>query len=164
MKKRWKEWMVHDFPWSKYPLIAFAIVSIGPSVFAPTLYLWRFGSSPGDHLAEISTLLVAFPALFALVNWPFLALYFVCRRKVKEEWRSVRSVRLAMWISLVAMLLWNVLVLTTGILGEELIYPWSWIEAGNFFLLLVPLPILGLIGWVTGRLVAWIIGLVIGAT
>ena len=69
-----------------------------------------------------------------------------------------------MWISLVAMLLWNVLVLTTGILGEELIYPWSWIEAGNFFFLLVPLPILGLIGWVTGRLVAWIIGLVIGAT
>ena len=68
-----------------------------------------------------------------------------------------------MWISLVAMFLWNVVALT-GILGEDLIYPWSLIEAGGFLLLLVLLPILGLIGWAAGHFISWIIGLSMRAT
>lgn len=151
MKKRWKAWRVHDVRWTKYPLIAFAIVSIGPIAIA----LYRWGS--GSVVWEGVPLLVMLPlyALLALENWPFLALYSVCRQRVREEWPSVRSVRLAMWISLVAMLLANVPFLTAGPNEPIMLI----ILAGMWW----AVPILGLIGWAAGRFIAWIIGLVIGA-
>jgi len=151
MKKTWKAWRGHGAPWVEYPLIAFAIVSIGPIVIA--LYRWGSGSVLWKGVSDY--------AVIALDNWPFLALYFVCRQRVREEWPSVRSIRLAMWISLVAMLLPNIPFFLPE--GEGL-YDDPFILAVFYGIWWAVIAIFGLIGWVTGRFAAWIIGLVIGET
>src|SRR5690349_17406422 len=60
--------------WTNIPLIALAIVSIGPSLYAAILYLtYRFGlvapPAPGYRFGSFVTLL---PADFALMNWAFV--------------------------------------------------------------------------------------------
>jgi hypothetical protein len=86
--------------WTNIPLIALAIISMGPSLCAAILYLtYRFGlvqpPASGYRFGSFVTLL---PADFALMNWAFVPLYVVCR-----IWPDRDGARLAMWLSVVAM-------------------------------------------------------------
>jgi hypothetical protein len=86
--------------WTNVPLIALAIISIGPSLCAAILYLtYRFGlvqpPAPGYRFGSVVYFL---PVDFALMNWAFVPLYVVCR-----IWPNRGAARLAMWLSVVAM-------------------------------------------------------------
>jgi hypothetical protein len=63
--------------WTNIPLIALAIISIGPSIYAVILYLtYRFGlvqpHAPGYSFGSFVYFL---PVDFALINWAFVPLY-----------------------------------------------------------------------------------------
>ncbi len=86
--------------WTNIPLIALAIISIGPSLYAVILYLtYRFGlvqpSGPGYRFGSF---VYSLPVDFALINWAFVPLYVACR-----TWPKLAAARLAMWFSVVAM-------------------------------------------------------------
>src|SRR4029077_15035567 len=68
--------------WTQIPLIALAIISIGPSIVAVVLYLaYTFGIiQPGAYGFRFSHVFIfESPIDFALLNSPFVALYLVCR-------------------------------------------------------------------------------------
>ena len=86
--------------WTNIALIALAIISIGPSIFAAILYLtYRFGlvqpSAPGYRFGSF---VYSLPVDFALMNWAFVPLYVVCR-----VWPKLGAAQLAMWFSVIAM-------------------------------------------------------------
>jgi hypothetical protein len=93
--------------WSKIPLIAFAIVSIGPSVCAVILYLaYKSGlSQPPARGYKFGSFVTSLPVDFALLNWAFVPLYVVGRIRPRAD-----SARVAMWFAVVAMSLPNVLL------------------------------------------------------
>lgn len=165
--------------WTHVPLIALAIASLGPSAFAIMIYLdYKFGLiQPKPSGYSFSTFIRDLPFDFAVINWPFVALYLTCRL-----WPNFDSARSAMWFSVVAMSLLNVLLFSTawemvsnardagqgiGIIEAMLILPiialiWpnpfpSIFDAGLFVIsaLTAPMPILGLIGWLVGQLIGW---------
>jgi hypothetical protein len=86
--------------WTNIPLIALAIVSIGPSLYAAILYLtYRFGLvAPPARGYRFGSFVTLLPADFALTNWAFVPLYVVCR-----VWPNLAGARLAMWLAVVAM-------------------------------------------------------------
>src|ERR1700681_3654887 len=86
--------------WTHVPLIAFAIASLGPSAFAIMIYLgYKFGLiQPKPSGYSFSTFIRDLPFDFAVINWPFVALYLTCRL-----WPNFGSARSAMWLSVVAM-------------------------------------------------------------
>jgi hypothetical protein len=62
--------------WTHIPLIALAIISIGPSIVAVVLYLaYTFSIiQPGAHGFRFSQVFIfESPVHFALLNWPFVA-------------------------------------------------------------------------------------------
>lgn len=170
----------HSPAWTHIPLIALAIISIGPSVCAVLLYLsYKFGlmqpSGPGYHFGSF---VFSQPADFAVLNWAFVPLYLVGR-----IWSPVGSTRLAMWFAVVAMSVPNLVLFGLapemisnardagqGIGVIESLLLWSPIQTilpGTFaiidaagfqysFLLNALtgfLPTLGLGAWLLGRLV-----------
>ena len=168
--------------WTHVPLIAFAIASLGPSAFAIMIYLgYKFGLiQPKPSGYSFSTFIRDLPFDFAVINWPFVALYLTCRL-----WPNFGSARSAMWLSVVAMSLPNVLLFSLawtmvsnvfdagqgiGVIEAMLILPiiamiWhgpipSIFDAGfgiGFVIsaLTAPIPFLGLIGWLVGQLIGW---------
>jgi hypothetical protein len=90
----------HAPAWSNTPLIAFAIVSIGPSVCAVIVYLaYKSGlSQPPAGGYKFGSFVTSLPVDFALLNWAFVPLYVVGR-----IWPRAGSARLAMWFAVVAM-------------------------------------------------------------
>jgi hypothetical protein len=161
--------------WTQIPLIAFAIASLGPSAFATMIYLgYRFGLiQPPASGYSFSTYIQTLPLDFAVLNWGFVALYVACR--LRPNFGSV-----AMWLSVVAMSLPNVLLfalaptmvsnvfdagqgigvvlamISLPIIAMILPGPFPDIfDAGfgvGFVLsaLTAPIPFLGLIGWLMG--------------
>ena len=85
--------------WTHVPFIAFAIASLGPSAFAIMIYLgYKFGLiQPKPSGYSFSTFIRDLPFDFAVINWPFVALYLTCRL-----WPNFGSARSAMWLSVVA--------------------------------------------------------------
>jgi hypothetical protein len=168
--------------WTHVPLIAFAITSLGPSAFAIMIYLgYKFGLiQPQPSGYSFSTFIRDLPFDFAVINWPFVALYLTCRL-----WPNFGSARSAMWVSVVAMSLPNVLLFSLawtmvsnvfdagqgiGIIEAMLILPiiamiWPGPLPGNFddgfgigsviSVLTAPIPFLGLMGWLAGQFVGW---------
>lgn len=161
--------------WTHVPLIAFAIASLGPSAFAIMIYLgYKFGLiQPDPSGYRFSTFIQDLPFDFAVINWALVALYLTCRL-----WPNVGSARSAMWFSVVAMSLPNVLLFSTawemvsnargagqgiGIIEATLILPiiamilpnpFPGISDAVFEFLSVPtapIPFLGLIGWLVGQ-------------
>lgn len=164
--------------WTHVPLIAFAIASLGPSAFAIMIYLgYKIGliqAPPSGY--SFSIYIRDLPFDFAVINWGFVALYLVCRL-----WPNFGSARSAMWLSVVAMSLPNVLLFSLawtmvsnvfdagqgiGVIEAMLILPiiamiWpgpapSIFDAGfgiGFVIsaLTAPIPFLGLIGWLGGQ-------------
>jgi len=168
--------------WTHVPLIAFAIASLGPSAFAIIIYLgYKFGfiqPNPSGYI--FSTFIRNLPFDFAVINWPFVALYVTCRL-----WPNFGSARSAMWLSVAAMSLPNVLLFGLaptmvsnvfdagqgiGVIEAMLMLPVivmiesgpapSIFDAGfgiGFVVsaLTAPIPFLGLIGWLAGQLIGW---------
>ena len=97
----------HSLAWTNIPLIALAILSIGPSVFAVILYFaYKSGliqpNAPGYSFGSFVYFL---PVDFALLNWAFVPLYVVGRIRPRAG-----SARLAMWFAVVAMSVPNVVL------------------------------------------------------
>ncbi len=166
--------------WTNIPLIALAIISIGPSVCAVFLYLsYKFGLiQPGAPGYEFKSFVYFLPADFALLNWAFVPLYVVGR-----IWPRAGSARLAMCFAVVAMSVPNAVLFGLapemissardagqGIGIMEAVLLWSPIQtifpgifaivdaAGFEYSFLLNaltgfLPILGLVAWLLGQLV-----------
>jgi len=168
--------------WTQVPLIAFAIAALGPSAFAIMIYLgYTFGliqAPPSGY--RFSIFIRDLPFDFAAINWGFVALYVVCRL-----WPNFGSARSAMWLSVVAMSLPNVLLFSLawemvsnargagqgiGVIEATLILPiitfiWSPPYPGIFdagfgigfviSALTAPIPVLGLMGWLVGQFIGW---------
>jgi hypothetical protein len=168
--------------WTNIPLIALAIISIGPSVYAVILYLtYRFGlvqpHAPGYRFGSFVYLL---PVDLALINWAFVPLYVVCR-----TWPKLGAARFAMWFSVVAMSVPGAVLFALapemissafdsgqgiGIIEAVLFWsPINWppltsiiIDAPVAFMFVLMaltgfLPILGLIAWLAGQLVGRVV-------
>jgi hypothetical protein len=163
--------------WTHVPLIAFAIASLGPSAFAIMIYLgYKFGLiQPKPSGYSFSTFIRDLPFDFAVINWPFVALYLTCRL-----WPNFGSGRSAMWLSVVMMSLPNVLLFSLawtmvsnvfdagqgiGVIEAMLILPiiamfWpgpAFFDDGFGIAFVIsaltaPIPFLGLIGWLVGQL------------
>ena len=165
--------------WTNIPLIALAILSIGPSVCAVILYLsYKSGLiQPSAAGYRFGSFVYSLPADFALQNWAFVPLYVVGR-----IWPRAGSDRLAMWFAVVAMSVPNVVLF--GLAAEmvsnardagqgigiiEAVLLWSpiqtilpgifaMVDAAGFEYAIVLnaltgfLPILGLVAWFLGRL------------
>ena len=161
--------------WTQVPLIAFAIASLGPSAFATMIYLgYKIGLiQPPASGYRFSTYIQTLPLDFAVLNWGFVTLYLACRL-----WPNF----FAMWLSVVAMSLPNVLLfalaptmvsnvfdagqgigivlamISLPIIAMILPGPFPDIfDAGfgvGFVLsaLTAPIPFLGLTGWLMGRM------------
>lgn len=164
--------------WTHIPLIALAIISIGPSIVAVVLYLaYTFSIiQPGAYGFTFSQVFIfESPIQFALLNWPFVALYLVCR-----IWPKFGAARLAMWFSVVAMSLPNVALFLLapemvsnardagqgiGFTEVMLSFPtitiiWPGTYPSLFdavSALTAPVPLLGLTGWLVGHLVGWFV-------
>ena len=160
--------------WTNVPLIAFAIVSLGPSALATMIYLgYKFGLvQPPPSGYRFSTFITGLPFDFAVINWGFVALYVACRLRP-----NVGLARPAMWLSVAAMSLPNVLLFSLaptmvanvfdagqgiGIVEAMLIFPIVAMilpifdpDTGIGLVISVftaPIPLLGLSGWLPGRL------------
>jgi hypothetical protein len=166
--------------WTNTPLIALAIISIGPSIFAAILYLtYRFGLvQPPARGFRFGSFVYSLPVDFALMNWAFVPLYVVCRIRP-----NLGAARLAMWFSVVVMSVPNVVLFGLapemissaydsgqgiGIIQAVLLWPpiamiWPGLasliidaDTSLMFVLMAltgVLPTLGLVTWVAGRLV-----------
>jgi hypothetical protein len=166
--------------WTNIPLIALAIISIGPSIFAAILYLtYRFGLvQPPARGFHFGSFVYSLPVDFALMNWAFVPLYVVCRIRP-----NLGAARLAMWFSVVVMSVPNVVLFGLapemissaydsgqgiGIIQAVLLWPpiamiWPGLasliidaDTSLMFVLMAltgVLPTLGLVTWVAGRLV-----------
>src|SRR5690348_7318895 len=93
--------------WTRVPLIAWVVVSIGPSILAIVIYVgYKLELvQPGPAGYQFSALVQSMPLDFAVINWGFVALYLVCRL-----WPDFRGAKSAMWFSAVAMLVPNILL------------------------------------------------------
>jgi len=170
--------------WTNIPLIALAIISIGPSLCAVILYLtYRFGLvQPHAPGYKFGSLVYLSPIDFALINWAFVPLYVVCR-----IWPKLGATRLAMWFSVIAMSVPNLVLFGLapemvssafdsgqgiGIIEAMLLWPpiamiWPGlasiiIHADTAFMFVLMaltgfLPILGLMAWLLGRLVGRVV-------
>jgi len=166
--------------WTNIPLIALAIISIGPSIFAAILYLtYRFGLvQPPARGFRFGSFVYSLPVDFALMNWAFVQLYVVCRIRP-----NLGAARLAMWFSVVVISVPNVVLFGLapemissaydsgqgiGIIQAVLLWPpiamiWPGLaslimdaDTSLMFVLMAltgVLPTLGLVTWVAGRLV-----------
>jgi len=164
--------------WTHVPLIAFAIASLGPSAFAIIIYLgYKFGLiQPPPSGYRFSIFIRDLPFDFAVINWGFVALYLICRL-----WPNSVSARPAMWVSVIAMSLPNVLLFSLawtmvsnvfdagqgiGVIEAAITFPiigLIWHHPGILdpdsgiglviSTLMAPIPVLGLVGWLVGRLI-----------
>jgi len=151
----------HGLRWMFMPLVAFAIFAAGPSVIATIAYFLNLavdlrpfvGSRPLDPI----TLLLQ-PLILTLALWPFLYLYGATRDKLIEQPAEWRSIRLATIGATVAMSLPS----TVFLVGTPQEILSSARDAGQgtgigcfLFMLLLWIP--GVIGWVIGRGIAWML-------
>ena len=168
--------------WTNVPLIAFAIVSLGPSALAILIYLgYTIGViQPGPSGYRFSTFIGGLPLDFAVMNWGFVAVYVACRLRP-----NAGGARLAMWLSVAAMSLPNILLFSLaptmvanvfdagqgiGVVEAMLTLPiitliWSPPypsifdpDSGIGVVIsapLAPIPFFGLIGWLVVQSIGW---------
>ncbi len=140
----------HDEPlqwhWLYIPLVAFLVFAVGPSILASIFFVLSF------FVDVIS------PFFLGLTFWPFLWLYGFARDALIEDPSSENSVRLATIMSVIAMSAPCSLFLVATP-GEMMS---SAPDAGQgtgiaSFLFIIFLPLPGILGWLTGRGIAWIL-------
>jgi hypothetical protein len=155
----------HDEPlrwhWLYIPLIAFLVFVFGPSVLAPIIFILSLivdvpilGAV--QRAPDLISMLV-YPILLTLTCWPFLWLYGFARDALIEHPSCEKSLRLATIMSTVAMSVPCSLFLV-GVPAEMVSAPVGGQGTGIavlFFMILLPFP--GILGWLTGRGIAWIL-------
>jgi hypothetical protein len=157
----------HDEPlrwhWIYIPLVAYLVFAIGPSVLAPIFFMLSlfvdisFIVGPAQHAPGILSILLE-PIFLGLIFWPFLWLYGCARDELIKSPSSEDSIRLATIMSVIAMSVPCSLFLV-GTPAEMMS---SAPDAGQGtgiagFLFLIFLPFPGILGWLTGRGIAWIL-------
>src|SRR6266849_6000099 len=112
---------------------------------------------PVQRAPDLISILV-YPLLLGLTCWPFLWLYGFARDALIEDPSSEKSLRLATIMSVIAMSVPCSLFLV-AVPGEMMS---SAPHAGQgtgiavfFFIIFLPFP--GILGWLTGRGIAWIL-------
>src|SRR5262249_21330834 len=97
----------HFGRWTRYPLIALAIVITGPSILTPIVYLALRLSGISElegygieFNEDTVAFMVVFPLLSALANLSFIVLYKISSWRAAKEWPNLRSVKTAMWSSM----------------------------------------------------------------
>jgi hypothetical protein len=165
--------------WTQIPLLAFAIAALGPSAFATLIYLGYTAGlmQPPAAGYQFSTYVTDLPFDFAIINWSFVAVYVACRLRP-----NLGGARWAMWLSVLAMALPNILLFSLawemvssargagqgiGIIEAMISFPiiaLIWDPPFPAILdpdtgigavlstVLAPIPVLGLTGWLAGRL------------
>jgi len=138
---------------------------------------YKFGLiQPKPSGYSFSTFIRDLPFDFAVINWPFVALYLACRL-----WPNFGSARSAMWLSATAMSFLNVPLFFLapemvsnvfdagqgiGVIQAMLSMPLWFGPYPDFldpdsgigllvFAPLAPIPFSGLIGWIAGRFIGW---------
>ena len=162
--------------WTNIPLVALAILAIGPSVCATILYLAAKAGlvQPGPAGYRFSLYVYLLPLDFALLNWAFVPLYVAGRL-----WPRAGSARVAMWFAVVAMALPNVMLFALaptmisgafdagqGIGVIESLFLWSPIQmipGIDAVMLDAPFEVFFILGALTGflplvGLIAWLLG------
>jgi hypothetical protein len=138
--------------WLYIPLVAYLVLSIAPSILAPIFFvLSLFIIDVPMQPAPTPVSLVAFPLFLGLIFWPFLWLYGYARDALIKYPSSEKSLRLARIMSSVAMSppcsLLSLSAAGNGGQGTGILA----------FLFLIILPFLGILGWLIGRGIAWIL-------
>jgi hypothetical protein len=155
----------HDEPlrwhWLYIPLIAFLVFVFGPSVLAPIIFVLSLFVDvpivgPVQRAPDLISMLI-YPILLNLSCWPFLWLYGFARDALIEDPSSEKSLRLATIMSVVAMSVpcSLVLVAVPGEMVSSTVVGQGTGIAVFFFMIFLPFP--GILGWLTGRGIAWIL-------
>jgi hypothetical protein len=157
----------HDEPlrwhWLYIPLVAYLVFAVGPSVLAPIFFILSLFVDisliigPVQHAPGIDSILLD-PIFLGLIFWPFLWLYGCARDELIKNPSSEASIRLATIMSAIAMSVPCSLFLIAT--PAEMMS--SARDAGQGtgiagFLVLTILPFLGILGWLTGRGIAWML-------
>ena len=157
----------HDEPlrwhWLYIPLVAYLVFAVGPSVLAPIFFLLSLFVDtslimvPVQQAPRIMSILFE-PIFLGLIFWPFLWLYGCARDELIKNPSSEASIRLATIMSAIAMSVPCSLFLIAT--PAEMMS--SARDAGQGtgiagFLVLIILPFLGILGWLTGRGIAWML-------
>jgi len=139
--------------WLYVPLVAYLVLCIAPSVLSPIWFLVSLFSLDVPVRGGPNPLsLLIFPVFLGLVFWPFLWLYGFARDALIKDPSSEKTLRLATIMSVVAMSLPSSLLSLSMASADG-----GGQGAGIFaFLLLFFLPLLGVLGWLIGRVIAWL--------
>jgi hypothetical protein len=155
----------HGLRWTFLPLIAFAIFAVGPSVLTPIAYIVNLTVDLSPFVGPLQRApnpiaLLVEPFVLTIAFWPFLALYGATRNKLIAQPAEWRSIRLATMGATLAMSPPSTIFLV-GVPQEMMS---SAPDAGQgtgiacaLFMVLLPLP--GIIGWLAGRGIAWMLSL-----
>jgi hypothetical protein len=136
--------------WLYIPLVAYAALSIAPSILSSIFFVLSLFIIDGPRQpAPTPVSLLAFPLFLGLIFWPFLWLYGYARDALIKDPSSEKSLRLATIMSVAAMSLPCSLLSVAGGQGPGILA----------FLFLIFLPLPGILGWFTGRGIAWILWL-----
>ena len=149
--------------WLYLPLVAYLVFAVGPSVLAPIFFILSLFVDissiigPAQHAPGIDSILLD-PIFLGLIFWPFLWLYGCARDELVKNPSSEASIRLATIMSAIAMSVPCSLFLIAT--PAEMMS--SARDAGQGtgiagFLVLIILPFLGILGWLTGRGIAWML-------
>jgi hypothetical protein len=150
--------------WLYIPLVAFLVFSVGPSVLITIIFVLSLVvditgiAVPVQRPQRLLSILID-PFFIGLTLRPFLRLYRYARNALIEHPSSENSLRLATIMSTVAMSLPCPLLSleTIGAMmssARDAYQGWGIIVV--FFIIL--LPLLGILGWLIGRGIAWILG------
>jgi hypothetical protein len=149
--------------WLYIPLVAFLVFVFVPSVLVPIIFVLSLVvditgiAVPVQRPQRLLSIFID-PFFIGLTLWPFLRLYRYARNALIEHPSSEASLRLATIMSTVAMSLPCPLLSleTIGAMmssGRDAYQGWGIIII--FFLIL--LPLLGILGWLIGRGIAWML-------
>ena len=143
--------------WLYIPLVAYLVFAVGPSVLAPILFVLSLlvDIPPVQRAPDLISLLI-YPLLLGLTCWPFLWLYGFARDALIADPSSEKSLRLAAIMSVIAMSVPCSLFLVTAPAEMTSSAPGQATGfAVFFFIIFLPFP--GILGWLTGRGIAWIL-------
>lgn len=144
--------------WLYIPLVAYLVFVFAPPILAPILFVLSFFvDMPVQRLPDPISLVVS--AFFlGLTLWPFLWLFGYARDALIAGPSAENSLRLATIMSTVAMSLPSSL-LSLATIGAMISSAHDAYQGCGiaiiFFFILLPLP--GILGWLTGRGIAWIL-------
>jgi len=144
--------------WLYVPLIAYLALAVGPSVLAPILFVLSFFVDiPVQRLPDPISLAIS-AVLQGLALWPFLWLYGFARDALIADPSAEKSLRIATIMSTIAMGL-PCSLLSLALIGAMMSSARDASQGWGIMVVfsIILLPLLGSLGWLTGRGLAWIL-------